>query len=339
MKKIRVLIVDDSSLARKMLGHIFSSDPDIEVVGTAGDGQDALAKVRSLKPDVITMDLYMPKMNGYETTRKIMETYPVPILIVTTIETATEVRNSMKAIEAGALAALKKPSGIGTPEFAAVREDLISKIKLYSEVKLVKRFSQKMEPVIGVRTKQQIEVIAIGASTGGPPVLQSILSKLPKNLSCPVLVVQHMTEGFTAGFTDWLREYSSIPVSLASDGTALLPGNVYIAPDGFQMKVENGTIALTKDEMSNNMRPSISYLFSSIAPVFGNRSIGILLTGIGRDGAEELKMMKDRGAITIAQDKESCVVFGMPGEAINLDAATYVLSPEKISEFIAGVMV
>lgn len=338
MRKIRVLIVDDSSVVCKMLSYIFSSDPEMEVVGTAGDGEEALAKVLSLKPDVVTMDLHMPKMDGYETTRRIMETYPVPVVIVTAIESAIEVKNLMKVIEAGALAALKKPPGIGTPEFAAVRDAFIRKIKLYSEVKLVKRTPRKMEPVKGERLKNEIKVIAIGASTGGPPVLQSILSKLPKNLSCPVLVVQHMTEGFTEGFADWLREYSSIPVQLARDGNVILPGNVYIAPDGFQMKIENGTIVLTKDVMPNNLRPSVSYLFSSIARVFGKRSIGILLTGMGKDGAEGLKLMKDKGAITIAQDKESCVVFGMPGEAINLDGATYVMSPEKISEFLAGVM-
>lgn len=338
MKKIKVLIVDDSSVVRKMLGYIFSRDPEIEVIGTASDGEEAIAKVQSLKPDVVTMDLHMPKLDGYETTRRIMETYPVPIVIVTAIESVTEVKNSMKVIEAGALAALKKPPGIGSPEFAAHQEDFIRKIKLYSEVKLVKRTPKNKEPVIGERLKNEIKVIAIGASTGGPPVLQGILSRLPENLSCPVLIVQHMTEGFTEGFAEWLNEYSSNPVQLARDRGVILPGNVYIAPDGFQMKIENGMISLTKDELVGNLRPSVSYLFRSIARVFGKGSIGILLTGMGRDGAAELKLMKDKGAITIAQDKESCVVFGMPGEAINLDAATYVLSPEKISDFIAGVM-
>lgn len=338
MSKIRVLIVDDSSVACKMLSFIFSSDPELQVVGTAGDGEEALEKVLSLKPDVVTMDLHMPKMDGYETTRRIMETYPVPVIIITATESAIEVKNSMKVLEAGALTALKKPPCIGSPEFDAVRDEFIRKIKLYSEVKLVKRIPRKMEPVIEGRLKNEIQVIAIGASTGGPPVLQKILSKLPKNLPCPVLVVQHMTEGFTEGFTDWLRDYSSIPVQLARDRSAIIPGNVYIAPDGFQMKIEYGKIALTKDEMPNNLRPSVSYLFGSIARVFGKRSIGILLTGMGKDGAEELKLMKDKGAITIAQDKESCVVFGMPGEAINLDGATYVMNPEKISEFLEGVM-
>lgn len=338
MKKIKVLIVDDSSVVRKMLGYIFSLDPELEVVGTAGDGEEAIAKVRSLKPDVVTMDLHMPKLDGYETTRWIMENYPVPIVIVTAIESAMEVKDSMRVIEAGALAALKKPPGIGSPEFAAQQEDFIRKIKLYSEVRLVKRSANKKEPVIGERLKNEIKVIAIGASTGGPPVLQSILSKLPKKLSCPVLVVQHMTEGFTDGFVEWLKEYSSNPVQVARDRDAILPGNVYVAPDGFHMKIENGMISLTKDELESNLRPSVSYLFRSIARVFGKGSIGIILTGMGRDGAVELKLMKDKGAITIAQDKESCVVFGMPGEAINLDAATYVLSPEKISDFIAEVM-
>jgi two-component system chemotaxis response regulator CheB len=185
----------------------------------------------------------------------------------------------------------------------------------------------------------EIRVVAIGASTGGPIVLQTILSRLPKNFLVPVLIVQHMASGFIHGFAEWLSQSSRLPVHVAANREYLLPGHAYVAPDGFQMGVEmGGRIALSKDEPENGLRPSVSYLFRSVAKVFGPNAVGVLLTGMGKDGAEELKLMRQKGAVTIAQDEESSVVHGMPGEAIELDATTYVLSPDKISEALISLV-
>jgi two-component system chemotaxis response regulator CheB len=184
-----------------------------------------------------------------------------------------------------------------------------------------------------------VKVVAIGASTGGPPAIEAILLKLPKDFCAPLLIVQHIAPGFVQGFADWLANSCRFPVGIATQNEFPLPGHAYVAPDGVHMGMEiNGRIVLSKSEPENGLRPSVSYLFRSVAEVFGKNIVGVLLTGMGKDGAYELKMMKEKGAITIAQDKESCVVYGMPGEAVNLNAATYVLSPPKIAELLSGLL-
>jgi two-component system chemotaxis response regulator CheB len=191
-----------------------------------------------------------------------------------------------------------------------------------------------MAPVLG----QKIRVVAIGASTGGPPVLQQIFSSLPPSFPAPILLVQHISPGFTQGFVDWLNRTATLQARLAVDGERIVPGNIYVAPDGYQMKVDNsGRIVLATEEAENGIRPSISYLFRSVASAFGPKSIGILLTGMGRDGADELKTMRDKGALTIAQDKESSIVYGMPMEAMKLGAAQYSLPPDKIIDMLMKV--
>jgi two-component system chemotaxis response regulator CheB len=207
-----------------------------------------------------------------------------------------------------------------------------------SEVKVVRRWPRHETAVarppetIPVRMPVKIGVVALGASTGGPPALQSILAGLPKDFPAPVLIVQHMASGFVQGFAEWLAQSSALPVKLAAHGETILPGHVYVAPDEFQMKVERGgIIALSKDAPESSLRPSVSYLFRSLVEIYGGEAVAILLTGMGRDGAEEMKQLRDKGAITFAQDKDSSVVHGMPGEAIKLDAATFILAPDKIA--------
>lgn len=344
-EKIRVLVVDDSPVARELLVHILGSEPKIQVVGTANNGEEALRGVEQLKPDVVTMDTNMPKMDGYEATRKIMELHPAPIVMVTGSFTAYDVSRTMRALEAGALAVALKPKGIGHPDHETSAAEVIQTVKLMSEVKVVKRRFFKREAIkaprvdISIKPQPEIQLVAIGASTGGPPALQTILSMLPENFPVPVLVVQHMASGFIQGFVEWLRQASSLPVHVVTHGEYIIPGHIYFAPDGFQMKVGAGRrIFLSRDGEENGLRPSVSYLFRSVAEVFGKNAVGILLTGMGKDGAKELKLMKEKGAVTIAQDKESSVVYGMPGEAINLDAATYVFSPEKIAAALASLV-
>jgi two-component system, chemotaxis family, protein-glutamate methylesterase/glutaminase len=340
---IRVLIVEDSPVAQEFLLHIFSSDPQIEVVGVAENGVEAIDLVHLKRPDVITMDIHMPIMDGFEATRKIMETVPTPIVVVSSTTRAKEVSSTFRAMEAGALAVILRPSGIGHHEFGEASRELIRTVKMMSEIKVVRRIPARTKEDTSSRpsvpqvpeTASDIQVIAIGASTGGPPALQKILSGLPHDLSFPILIVQHIAKGFVAGFAEWLSNASSFPVHVASHGMHALSGHSYIAPDGFHMGIVVGSrIVLSDTPPENNLRPSVAALFRSVAQVSGPRAVGILLAGMGKDGAEELKIMKERGAITIAQDKESSIVHSMPGEAIKLGAAMYVLPPEGITEFL-----
>lgn len=342
---IKVLIVDDSASMRLFLEQIFSADPGIEVVGTAKNGTEALAAVERLAPDVITMDIYMPQMNGLEATRQIMETHPTPIIILSGNLETEETMYSFRALEAGALTALAKPRGFGHPDHEPEISSLVQKVKLMAEVKVVKRWPQmRKAPVaaaaptapspavmIGADAPAQLQAVAIGASTGGPVVIQSILAGLSRTFPLPVLIVQHMAPGFTPGFAEWLALSSALPVHIARQGECLLPGHVYIAPDESHMLIEpGGRIALGTAPPENGMRPAVSALFRSVADVYGKSVIGVLLTGMGRDGVQELLVMKQRGAITIAQDQASSVIYGMPGEAVSLGAATHVLSPDRI---------
>ena len=339
---IRVLIVDDSLVVRELLQHLLGSDPDIQVVGVARDGDEAVQLVHRMKPDVVTMDIHMPKMDGYQAIRKIMETHPVPVIIVSSSWDPQEVGNTFRAMEAGAVAALVKPQGPGHPDHASAAKELIQTVKLMSEVKMVRRWVRPSrdpatpgsQPRLAIRPKpSDISIIVMGASTGGPPVLQTILVRLPKDLPVPIVIVQHIAHGFVQGLLEWLKQTTGFPMHLASHGERLLPGHVYFAPDDHHIGVEaDGRAMLSIDPPENGLRPSVSFLFRSVARNFGSKAIGVLLTGMGRDGAEELRMMRERGAVTFAQDQASSVVHGMPGEAMKLEAAVHVLPPEAIAE-------
>jgi two-component system chemotaxis response regulator CheB len=346
----RVLIVEDSAVSRQLLTRILSSDPDIEVIGTANNGEEALRFLEQQMPDVVTMDIIMPRMDGYETTRRIMESKPLPVVIVSASLSREEVRKSWKAVDAGAVAVLEKPGFGDIGVKGGHAERLVETVKIMSQVKVVRRrgrlkdvakppvppspVSPGVQPPAGV-----IQVVAIGASTGGPPALREILVRLPTNFNAPILIVQHISPGFTQGFVDWLNATCPMNVQLATHGARALPGNVYIAPDGCQMGIDRGrTIHVRPDKPKNGIAPSVAWLFKSTAEAFGDQSIGVLLTGMGRDGAEELKLMKDRGAPTIAQDKETCVVYGMPGEAMKLEAVKYSLPIEKIGEMLCNLV-
>jgi len=341
---IKVLIVEDSQVVRDLLTYIFSSDPDIQVVGTASSGEEAVKAIEDKRPDIVTMDINMPKMDGYEATRIIMETTPTPIVIVSASWDSKEVEKTFRAMEVGALAAVRKPVGVAHPDYKDQVEELIQTVKLMSEVKVVRRRPQvtlkKYIPVISpvsepAHTITNIKAVAIGASTGGPPVVEAILSGLPKDFRVPLLIVQHIAPGFVQGFTDWLAGSCRFPVKIAKQCELLLPAHAYIAPDDVHMGVSmDGRIVLSTNASENGLRPSVSYLFRSAADVFGRNVVGVLLTGMGKDGAYELKTMQEKGAITIAQDKESSVVYGMPGEAVALGAAMHVLSPEEIAVYL-----
>lgn len=341
---IKVLIVEDSLVAQNLLAHILNSDPQIEVIGIAKNGLEALEFLRHTTPDVITMDVNMPRMDGLETTRRIMETQPVPIVIVTASYDPEHVTMSFRAIEAGAVALLEKPHGPGHPNHQELANALTRTVKTMSEVKVVRRwdhyrkanFSPETPKVSqSITAQSEIQLIAIGSSTGGPATLQTILAKLPADFPVPILVVQHIATGFLTGLIDWLSRSVSLSIKVATHQELLKPGYVYFAPDGLQIGLaKNGRIVLSDAEAENSLRPSVSYLFRSVASTLGSQAVGVLLTGMGKDGAAELKLMKNVGAITIAQDADSSIVHGMPGEAIKLNAVTHVLSPEQIANLL-----
>jgi two-component system chemotaxis response regulator CheB len=344
---IKVLVVEDSPVVREFLVHVLNSAPGIQVIGTAKNGKEAIEAVRDKKADIITMDIHMPEMDGFEATRRIMETHPVPIIIVSGSSSTGEVAMTFRAMETGALAVIARPKGIGHSDYESTTKELIQTVRLMSEVKVVRRWPRPKKetppPAPKVEVKKElpvVQIVAVGASTGGPIALQTILSGLPRDFPAPVLIVQHIASGFVEGFAHWLTQSSGgFPVHVASEGEYLLPGHGYVAPDGLHMMAKTRyRISLSKDEPRDGLRPSVSYLFKSVANVFGQNAVGILLTGMGRDGAQELKLMKDKGAITIAQDEASSVVHGMPGEAIGLSAATYVLSPGEIASLLASLV-
>lgn len=353
--KKKVLVVEDSPVAQELLTYILNSDPELQVTAIARDGAEALKAVSRTGFDVITMDIHLPGMDGYETTRAIMESYPTPIVIVSGTLLQDEIKHSFRALEAGALAALRRPAGPGHSNYEAEARDLVRTVKLMSEVKVVRRWPQYRNKISSglpplavapVPTPQAdgtpggINVVAIGASTGGPPALQKILRQLRKDFPASILVVQHMAVGFMDGLREWLNNTCALPVKVASQHEQLRPGNVYLAPDDAQMKVAaTGRLLLEKGRRENGYCPSVTYLFSSVANLYASNAVGVLLTGMGDDGAAGLQLMREKGAVTIAQDEESSVVFGMPKEAIRIGAAKHVLNLEQIPDFLHRLVI
>ena len=341
---INVLVVEDSPVARELLVQILRRDPEVRVIGTARHGGEALDFVAREKPDVITMDLAMPEVDGIEATRRIMETQPTPIVIVSGAWNPAEAETTFRAMDAGALALVEKPCGPGNPRADAMAQTLVQTVKSMSEVRVVRRWarrraaSQAVTPTktpIAREGRKAVRLVAVGVSTGGPPVLRTILARLPKSFPAPVLIVQHIADGFCPGLAEWLTQAAGFPTSVAEHGATPLAGRAYLAPDGRHMGLDaRGRIELCEAPLEGGLRPAAAWLFRSIAERCGPEAAGVLLTGMGRDGAAELKLIRERGGVTIAQDCESSVVHGMPGEAIRLGAATHVLPPEKIADLL-----
>lgn len=341
---IRVLVVDDSPSVRQLLEHILGSDPGIEVVGCAADGAEALRMMQSTRPDVVTMDLHMPGMDGFEATTQMMQTCPVPIVIVSGGEIPGEVNASFRAIEAGALMAVQRPAGIGNPAHLATANILIRAVKSMAEVKVVRRWPAGHRrgadgtPPRQPRMAARVRLVLLGASTGGPAVLRDILAELPAAYPLPVVIVQHMSPGFEDGFAEWLSASSGFEVRIARDGDELVPGRAYVVPNDVQATVTRSmSLALAPGSPEHGMCPSVSHLFRSVHPDLCAGTVAVLLTGMGKDGAHELRLLKDAGALTIVQDRASCAVFGMPGEAIRQDAAKFVLAPVEIGRILGSL--
>ena len=342
-RPISVLVVEDSPVVRDLISHILTGDPAIRVIGAASTGEEAIRAAARLSPDLITMDVNLPGIDGYEATRRIMETCPAPIIIVSASYDPRNLGKTFQMVEAGALTFLPPPLGIGHPEFHTRAAELLRTVKLMSEIKVVRRWPKspaKTAPKIEVKQRpKKIEVVALGASTGGPLALKKILEGLGPGFPAPLLMVQHMSPGFVTGLAEWLQQSTHFPVRVGRHQEQILPGQSYLAPDGFHMEVGRfGRIELGTQAPVNGLRPAISPLFRSVAEFYGPSAAGVLLTGMGADGAAELALLKEKGAVTIAQDQESSVVHGMPAEAIKLGAAVYVLAPERIAELLKALV-
>lgn len=339
--KIKVLVADDSPTTQTLLVELLSAEPDIQIIGVVNDGQAALdfLSADAKLPDVVLMDIHMPRLDGFEATRRIMETRPLPIIICTATSDPQELAVTFRSMEAGAVACVGKPVGTG-PDFQALRDNLLQTVRLMSEVKVVRRWNRPRTSTMASQapgrsriTPSAVRLIGIGASTGGPPVLQTILSGLPKDFPVPLLIVQHIAPGFLPGMVEWLNQTTGLRVHIAAHGATPLGGHAYVAPDDFHLGIDvRGHMMLAREEPENGLRPSVSYLFRSLANICGAHGIGVLLTGMGKDGAAELKRMKDSGAYTIAQDRNSSIVHGMPKAAVELGAAAQVLPADKIAD-------
>lgn len=361
---VRILVVDDSALMRRLLRELLESDPGVRIVGEAADGREALARVAELRPDLIILDVRMPVMDGLETTRQVMAYTPTPILVLTASLSSYEVDITFQMLGAGALDVMEKPSMGDPAAFKAARNALLRKARLLSRVKVVTHLRGRRQtpqahdgpsplaragaapaPALAApvsappsfrETSLPFPVVVIGASTGGPRVVRQLLAALPRDFPAAVLVVQHIAQGFSRGMAEWLAESVSLPVALAAEGASLRPGHVLLAPDRFDLLVQPaGTVHLSGLPLLLQ-RPAIDIVMQSAAAVCGAGAVGVLLTGMGRDGAIGLQAIRRAGGLTIAQDEASCTIFGMPRAAIELGAAELVLPPLKIAEALVG---
>ncbi len=382
---IRVLVVEDSLTMQAVLAEVLTTDPGIEIVGVANNGKEGVRLAHALKPDVITMDIRMPVMDGFEATRLIMQECPTRIVVVSASVNSPDLNISFNAIKAGALDVVEKPAG-GGANFEIISERLISAVKLMSEVQVVRQrkpaggtssgihvspmFTNPSQPapagVTGFYSAQRASasalhsavgatesalsravadpnappravrgipaILAVGSSTGGPAALSVFLKGLPSNLPVPVVIVQHITAGFGKGLVDWLQSECALPLHIGTQDQRIYPGEVYFAPDDHHMVLHRrGILGLTRTPQVSFVRPSATVLFESVAANYANQALGVILTGMGNDGASGLKDIRDAGGTTFAQDQATCVVYGMPKAAVELNAVDYVLSLPTIA--------
>jgi two-component system, chemotaxis family, protein-glutamate methylesterase/glutaminase len=338
---VRVLIVDDSVVVRHVLKRLLESDPEIRVIGMAADGGEAVELTAQLRPDLVTMDLMMPGMDGLEATARIMAYHPTPVLFFSSYFDHDGMHSRIDALAAGALDVVEKPTLVPDDQWDAQADALVRKVKTLAQVPVVAHIrgahvrARQVTPAArrAGRTGQASDVIAIGVSSGGPRVLDEILAGLPTAFALSVLVVQHMAEGFMPGLIEWLQQRCPLPIKLAVDDDLILPGRVLFAPDSAHLVAQRtGRVHLSGSEPVNGHRPSVDVLLGSVARLYGDRAAGIVLTGMGSDGASGLLALRHAGGVTMAQSEESCAVFGMPRAAIELGAAQRVLSPAQIVE-------
>lgn len=340
MKRLRVLIVDDSMTMRRRLVDLFTAEGTFEVVGEASDGQRAFEQCHRLRPDVVTMDLMMPRLDGLRSTELIMAHCPTPIVVLSAAESRTEGQRTMDALAAGAVDAVDKPSGLLDSKWSRT---LMDRVRVAARVRVIThvraRFQRERErepapppppvaPPQVTAPSMAPRLLVVGASTGGPAAVSFLLSALQPEFNLPILLVLHTTEQFDTALVEWLETRSGLQVRKAVDGEALpMPGRlcVRMAPGNRHMVVRSGRLWLEDGPERHSCRPSVDTLFESVARELGGAAIGCLLTGMGRDGAEGLGAMRRAGSTTVVEDESTCVVFGMPREAIRLGAAQHVV--------------
>ena len=342
MATIDVLVVDDSPFMQRIITKLLETDSRIRVVGTASDGYQALEEIQNIHPDVVTMDIEMPRLDGLAALGKIMQQMPTPVIMLSGIDDASA---AVQALELGAVDFVAKPSGTVSIDLYRIRDELITKVKTAALVNLERVAAQaelSAAPIPAPGWKavaHSLPLVAIGASTGGPRALALILRQLPADLPAGVLVVQHMPVGFTAGFAQRLDRHSSLAVEEASEGEIVRPGTVYVAPGGKHMVVvkekDRTVIQLLDTAAVNSVRPSADVLMVSVAGVVEAHSVGVVLTGMGKDGCEGLARITQAQGVTLAQNRESSVVFGMPRAAIERGVVDRVL---PLSEIPAAIV-
>ncbi len=343
MSKIRVLVVDDSSFNRKIISEILSSSGQIDVVGTAFDGEDAIRKILQLNPDVITLDLEMPRMDGFAVLRWLMVNRPLPVLVVSSRESN---RSVFKALDLGAVDFVVKPSRTASPQLKLIEDELLSKILAIPQLRfdhIRQRVAQApliQTPVALPRSQgdRTAEIVAIAASTGGPPAIQQLLAGLTPALASPIVICQHMPPVFTRLFAERLAVITKRVVKEAVDGEALFPSHTYIAPGGKQLRLVGGDgtprIMVTDRRPEDRFAPSANLLFHSVAKVYGKACLAIVLTGMGDDGREGAQALHQLGATVAAESEDSAVIFGMPREVIKAGIADHVLDIRGMSDLI-----
>ena len=349
MRKIRVLVVDDSPILRKLIAEALRSDRELEVVGTASNGKEALEKAPVLRPDVITLDIEMPVMDGLTALEKMKRIYPKGRVIMFSSLTEKGAKETIKALSLGAVDFVTKPSSRSLAEsIKRIQEELIPKIKSVVPKGISPRPVRPLSPrpisppkptrvpLVGRR-----EVVAIGVSTGGPKALAEVIPRLPGNFPVPILIVQHMPPIFTAQLANRLDQLSALKVVEAQEGNPLAPGKVFIAPGDYHLEVSQRgqakVVHLHKGPPENSCRPAVDVLFRSVANVFGGRSVGVIMTGMGHDGLAGAKLMKEKGALIIAQDEATSVVYGMPRAVIEAGLADYILPLGEIANFLLKI--
>ena len=345
MQMIRVLIADDSGTIALMIRSILEHEPDIEVIGHARDGEEAVRLTRELKPDLVTMDICMPVLDGLEATRRIMVEQPTPIVVVASNVNDQETMISFRALEEGALAVLEKPGGMDQEMAIDSCQELVATVRAMASLQVVRRNRRQPHrkgmdnpPALARGVCRAFDLVAIGCSTGGPQALAVILAGLPTGFSVPIVIVQHISVGYLNGLIEWLQQSVQLELKLAANGEELRPGVVYFAPDERHLKVRRTgdllVAELFEGEPVNRFRPSSTPLMESVAVACPRNAIGVLLTGMGVDGGEGLLRMRETGCHTIVQDRESSVVYGMPETALSLDAVDRIVALEHIAAYL-----